>query len=797
MSSVAENQFKKFQNTTRTFSSEEQFNLGMNYTNSPIEPGQLKVLLNFDIADDGFSLTPRAGFRTNKIAITNGGTYTKSGDQVLSSVMEETHNGITYKCVVTFNYDTKKLCIGTITNDTIDMLDNDFITENMVFEETDIIIKHTNHKDMSMHNIAIPQSINSCEQIGTLAWNNSYFFFGEQNSKTNLYNIVFDETTNKFKANIVNPTKLTALEASPNKFNMLLSEPYTFSNEIVPGAFVLQGMLCYQDNELVVSPKIKTTYEYRLNYTAPASAKYDIKWEWKDYNGTSWTELKKETITIGAETAPKISCEFSAPIKNSLMRVTVTGYSTEGTVNTYPDQVSAVAINCDAETQQSSANTKLKKYDLSKATGMCYWQNRLVLWGYEDPLIFVSETNLPEWFPYPNNIDLFEEQIIHCEPYLDKLLVFTTQKLFQLTMLSDGSGWTKTCIQDHLHLTEYDTNFIKTIKNMVFFKSGNSYFMVVPSSSTAAGLTIAPISKPIQWLLDNFRDDISSILKDAYGYQYSLTLIHCFNYINHIDIVTNYVFKDYRGVYINLLLLYDTEERTWRMHMFESESIYKMYRLDATTDGILTTLTVLKNNFENEIVDTLAVQFINRDINNPKDFYIPAEHIFNNNITARETLEKQQVYLNYQYFDTGFRALNEPNTKKRHREFQLRINNKAKKIIKFGTAFFIDEENRKNMYKYKVVREDNVNSPDYGVISVVPELQLDTTIHGETVLAELEQDINCWTLDSSSLPNIPPAKVRIAVSGKGYYHRLKFLSVNESSYELLGICWVYKYKNLR
>ena len=789
-------QFKKFQNTTRTFSSEEQFNLGMNYTDSPIEAGQSKVLLNFDISNDGVSLRPRAGFRTTKAAVSNGTVYTPNGAQILSAIVEQKFEDTVYQCVITFDYNTKKLCLGNISGKSTEISSDQLDIDGMAFERTNITVHYTRHNNMAIHNISIPQSANSCEQIGTKAWNGSYYFFGTESNITHLYNIVFDETDKKFKTNIVTPTELTALEASPNKFNMLLNEPYTFTNSYVAGAFVLQGVLPYDNNELVVSPRINKRYTYKMNYTAPKDAKYDIKWEWKDFAGTSWTEIKTDTVTLNSTNPPDIECRFAAPIKDSLLRVTVTGY-TNGTANTYPDQVSAISISCDSESQQSAANSTLEKYDLSDCTGMCYWQNRLVLWGFDDPLIFVSDTNLPEWFPYPNNVDLFEEPIIHCEPYLDTLLVFTTQKLFQLTMLTDGSGWTKTCIQEHLHLTEFDTNFIKTIKNMVFFKSGNSYFMVVPSASTAAGLTIAPISKPIQWMLDNYQKAVTDIIKDVYNYLDDLNLIHCFNYINDTDIVNNYVIEESSGLYLNFCLIYNTEERTWRTHIFESQSIYKMYKLDATTDGTLAALTDISKYSGSNIVEALAVQYITRDDNNPRDFYIPKECVLTKESNIEEVFASKHKYLNYQFFDTGYRALGEVNTKKRHREFQLRINNKSGKLLKFGTSFYIDGEDRKNMYKYEVVHNTDVNSANYGLIEVVPVLELDAKLYSETILAETENDENTWTLGYSNFPEVPLNKIRIAVSGKGYHNKLKFLSVNESDYELLGLCWVFKYKNLR
>ena len=667
----------------------------------------------------------------------------------------------------------------------------------MSLDTSNIVVRTASQKNMAIHGISIPEYIYNRRQIGTKAWNNMYFFFGKEGSNAAaLYNIKFDEASKKFVTNKVVPTQLTALEATPNKFNMLLDNPYNFTNSYVAGAFVLQGVLPYSGNNLIVSPKINTKYTYKICYTAPKNAKYDIVWEWKDFAGTEWTKLKTQTVTLSDATPPTLSCDFAAPIKESLIRVTVTGY-TGDTKNTYPDQVSAISINCDSEVQKSAANSELKNYDLTTAKGMCYWQNRLVLWGFDDPIMFVSEANLPEWFPYPNNIDLFEEPIIHCEPYLDTLLVFTTQKLFQLSMLSDGSGWSKTCIQDHLQLTEFDTNFIKTIKNMVFFKSGNSYYMVVPSARTDAGLTIAPISKPIQWMLDNFKDAVTDIITDVYNYSEELTLVHCFNYINDTDIVINYVLKEESGFYLNFCLVYNTDDRTWRTQLFESQSIYTMCKLDATTDGTLATLTETQKYVGKELARALLIQFITRDSTDPKDFYIPKDIAISAESNLQDTFDAVHKYLNYQYLDTGYRSLGEVNTKKRHREIQLRINNKSKELLQFGTSFYIDGDDRKNMYKYEIEQDLDESSKSYGVINVVPVLQLDTQVASQTILGELKEDINAWSLGQSQFPEVPLNKIRIAVSGKGYHNKLKLLSINEKDYELLGLCWVFKYKNLR
>lgn len=807
--------FKKFSNQSRVFRSEEAFSGGMNYTDSPIDAGQSKMLVNFDIADDGYSLKPRAGIKLDYAAFVaneantnvinnfpNNATTTN-----ICAIGDYFYQNILYKYVVMLDTATKKVFIGTIAPiiPTNVSEANNIKTEGMDIAETFIYSDYIDYTGATIHDEAIANKrAYAKQQVGTKAWNGAYYFFGKNGNETGLYFTAFNTDTKRFYFKKVEPTTLTALEASPNKFNMLLKNPYVFQNNITAGAFVLHGVLCYNDtNSIVVSPKIKTKYTYKLAYSAPASTKYKITWEWKDFNGTSWTMLKEQTITTGS-TAIDLSCDFASPIKDSLMRVTITGYTNDA-INTYPDQVLATPISCDTEIQNSAANAELKNYDLTKATGMCYWQNRLVLWGFsEDNIILASETNLPEWFAYPNNVDMFEEPIIHCEPYLDSLLVFTTQKLYKLTMLSDGSGWTKTCIQDHLYLTTFDTNLIQTIKNMVFFKSGNSYFMVVPSAATtsATGLTIAPISKPIQWLLDNFKTTVLDVLKDMYSFEGTLELEHCINYINNTDLVIDYLFN-IGTTLLNFCLIYNTDNRTWRTHIFESQGLLKMYKSDATKDGTLATFSTgfvkVQNSYTFDLISVLTpvIQFFKRTPNEPDDYYLLNDYNTELPEQMKELYYSTHKYKNYQLLDTGYRALDEVNMKKRHREFQLRFNNKSEKPLHFGTTFYIDGEDRKNMYKYEIEHNTDITSENYGVINVVPKLDTNVEIPGTTLLYALENDINSWTLDVSQFPQVPLIKARVSVSGKGYHSRLKLLSVNELNYELLGLCWVFKYKNLR
>jgi len=810
--------FKKFSHQARINYPEDTFALGMNYTESPVQPGASKVLVNFDMANDDTSLKPRAGIRVGKVAMLKPDTRLTGAEAWLesfcnsdiSAISETSYEDNDY--IITCDLTTKNLYMAWAKK-SFSTYDIGIEAEGYEAGQLNRMAKIKTFNDIKIHDMEIATPIK--RQIGTKAFNDSYFFFctnrDNPSQAPKLFNTFFDELNidgPRFGVHEVVPTALTALEASPNKYNMLLNNPYTFQNSIVAGAFVAHGILPYLNSNLVVSPKVNTKYKFSLNYSAPSNSKYDIVWEWKDYNGTNWTEVKRQTITI-ASTAPDITCDFASPIKSSLLRVTVTGY-TGDTLNTYPDQVLAMSINCDSESQTAASNATLKNYDLSQATGMCYWQNRLVLWGFSsDPVIIASETNLPEWFPYPNNLDIFDEEIISCVPYLDYLLVFTTKKLYQLTMMTDGSGWTKTCIQDNLRLTDFDANLIRTIKNMVFFKSGNSYYMVVPSASSAGMLTIAPIAKPIQWFLDNFSVSIKDIFKNVYGYLDEFELIDCYNYVDHDDIITNYVFKtklskDDNDTLLNFCLIYNVDTRAWRTHMFCSYSRYKMFRQDATKSGTLMCSTSISETIEynsGTIITAPIFQFFDKDDNVPRDLFIAPGTEINEETTLadiKESFDEYYLFKNYQYLDTGYRVLDYPNTKKRHREFQFRFNNKDEAELKFGFGFMVDGDERRSLYNYTVERNENPDSDRYQVLEVVPHLIEHIVVEPITVLGLLEAGLNAWTLNTSQFSLGPLFKARIRLlTGKGYNSKMILLSTNETNYELLGFCWVYKLMNLR
>ena len=71
---TSDNYFKKYNRGQRQQTAEETFNLGMQYTNTPLLQGACKLMVNFDMKDRGELLIPRPAIQTVKITEV-AGTY--------------------------------------------------------------------------------------------------------------------------------------------------------------------------------------------------------------------------------------------------------------------------------------------------------------------------------------------------------------------------------------------------------------------------------------------------------------------------------------------------------------------------------------------------------------------------------------------------------------------------------------------------------------------------------------------------------------------------------------------------
>jgi hypothetical protein len=411
-----------------------------------------------------------------------------------------------------------------------------------------------------------------------------------------------------------------------------------------------------------------------------------------------------------------------------------------------------------------------------------------------------------------------------------------------MKLAMDGQSMTVDMIQDRLFMSTFDKETITIVQNMVFFKNGNYFFMVVPKKSSAepGALQLAPISLPITNLLDNFYEEVyrnfdelynptnggifppltSNTVRDIVPHDY-------YNFLDNTAIRNAYKFRlvdrdrdtgliTRTLLYFDYVLNYDSMSRVWNSYIIQTNDTrlwpYRQNVTDTTVfiNTINRIVTVTEEDEFGEVTNTYpafqtSCGFVKPNINDPEDTFTLTD----------ATLVQQRLLRNFQYLDTGYRD-HDTQYKKRYREIQFKVNNISQKALLFGTEFMIDDQMRKELYDYvtRHVTDESAEDAGYFYVEKVPHNPLATpgaTVLGDdddadvpyvdasTVVTEGEVVLqsNCWVLDVSKLSKVAVAKIRFRVSGKGYAPRMVLLSYNDRPFELLSHNWVFRTMNAR
>ena len=739
--------FKQYERQQRLLFAEDEFSKGIYFTNALIPPGSVRALVNYDLKDQGLKLSPRPSIKVSYTQELND--FPEDLDTICAGKKCYQEDGQEYNQVILGGHEE----LSNISNSLYEgplWVSTDGQTESL---SSTTFVKPQQAK---IHDLKLEEPTSVARQVGTFAYYDQYYYI---NHEEGLKYTAFEDGV--YKENSLEPKSITPKEAVMWGYNMLRAEPYDFENKHYEGSVQILGVLPYDPNntsELLMTPKVNDDLLFKCFYEGDENETYTVKWEWKEPTSSAWNTIKEEEVDLDG--LPEITADFSPSTREAMIRVSF--YDDED----YPVKVMSVGFDFSKERHGSTANIDPVNYDLNKATGLVYWEKAkaLILYGLEkNPnILFRSEPNEPEYFPYPINTEIFDEPIIHAVPLLDDLIIFTASKIHLMALTNEGHIITET-IQSGLQIEPWDVHLITSVRNMIFFKSGNYYYMVVPKSGSNTGeLTIAPISRSIEFFLDYFTTSVKEVLYKLYQFEDDLKLIHYYNFLDFEDIHNVYVFK-IDDVYLNFSLLYNSVERTWRIYIYESPSPYLPFTEDATQKGTLMAL------------NSDGVQFLNYDEQSVEDDYVGGP----------------EKFLNYQLLDTGSRE-QDSNFKKRYREVQFKINKISEENLSFHSEFSLDERPRKFLYRYNTHHNTDSSDPDYGLLTVVEELVDPSVLPNITRLAEDEDDDNCWELDFSTFPDVSIWKIRVAVSGKGYSPKLVLLSKNQLKYELLNISWVFR-----
>jgi len=775
--------FKGQKRGQRVQSAEAVFNAGMYYSNMPLKEGFAKELVNYDTKDQGELLEPRPGLRVFDHSLYSG-AVAYNQDMTISHAQESSElDGERYQQIIISQITDTPIAgtnlvsgtgyIGTGKNNVLALNDMHAPGADLIFKKP---------KGGEIHGIPVDDLNVTGRQVGTFAFN-EYFYFFRTDGK--LYRTYFNNTSSEYEVEEVVPTDINAREAVLWGYNLLEADPYTFDDEHDAAILKILGITVRdEDSNLIVNPIMGNNLELRAHYDcANAGDKFTVVWSYKELTSDEWITIRENDIIFSGDPVLRVT-DWNAPSENVIIDITTYAWP-GGVKDTVPTQTLQMRLTLAPEERSFDHETSYtpKVFDLSTAAGMAYWKRRLILYGIKEhqSKLFMSRVNDPTYFAYPNDVDDLEEPIIHVTSLLDQLIVFTTTKIHSVVLSADGLTTTRTVLQSNLNINEWDTHLIQNIKNMIYFRSGNYYYMIVPSRALAGSLTVAPISKNIEELFNKFESSVEDIVKTVYDYAGTLNLVNYYNYLDFEDVCNTYVYQTDADVYLNIVLLYDTMLRGWRIRAYESQSILIPYKQDITKRGELVGLL--------EYNSKPSVQFLKPDELEVKDYYYP------NGLTdlsdAPEVFAAQNVFKNYQYIDTGYRDIASV-FKKRFRELQFRINNLSQTRLNFYSEFLIDGNLRSSKYNYNIAHNIDPEDENYGVITMERELVDPTVVPGVTILAETEDETNMWQLDVSQFPDLAFWKVRMPVSGKGYAPRLKLISYNEERYELLDLHWVFR-----
>ena len=816
---------------------EETFVKGMSYTTAPLAEGYNRVLVNLDIQDSGNSVTPRLGLRAD--------SYMYNGWLRVGS--DEDNN--LFEIIDAHAFDDRKL-LSTIWytgRNNEDKIFGKYVTEGTIYCDTfdypgygsqdhaDTLngsrLTHTAHlmsnRGARIHGIELLDKINvdtptvtetintlSTRVVGTWAYNNNYYFYDDLGyccvysyypEDETEYNEILDSTVyihhkNDPKLDTFTPKALTAKEAVTYGYNMLLANPYQFANTAGGNVLEFTGLLPYVNGELCMTPVQNQDIHFVATGTIPLNKQYKFVAEWASMNSTSWNTIKEWTADTGADISTlEIAFDFTPPIAEAIIRISAYPV-TENVAADISDSVLAVGFSFQKTVYNNTINSDKKQYSIHKASGICYWKNRIVAWGVpeDDTILFVSDVNDPTYFPYPNNIETFTSAIQYCTPFGDDLLVFTADALYIIALADDGASWTCKCLQRNLSIAAWDVHLVQTVKNMLFFKSGNYYYMVVPKSSSLTGeLTIADVSKPMRGFFDNFKTSVLEILNNTYMPEVEYTdfgIAHYYNYLSK-DSVHNVYMLIVPGIhkthdtYVNLDVIYDTVNRTWRVYTYGSSARLVPHNTSSTQDTMFVSKFQFGVDNKHTGVQHLAWSVEREDLylqNNDSRLVIDGDE----NIKPSYN-HKQSIIGNRQLIDTGYRE-HASNFKKRYRELQFTINNMSFSALQFYVSFLIDGALRKSWYGYEIVQDTDPTSLTYGVISVHRVLLPSASNTSGAPVTPSTTVLDDWMLDMSAFPDNGYWKCRTTVSGKGYVPRMLINSPNAKIFELLNISWVYR-----
>lgn len=769
---------------TKTLQSFDNFAGGMYYTSKELPEGYSKTVLNFKHSSDGTILSQRPGIhhipemndpelRSAKLDIATHFLRHNEYDVYISL-------GGNFNNLVVYLHHRENHHVEKPTVEKKGISNITFKTKTMSYTEVD---KYPMHRP-----IWTPYIPN--DSIILLAtWTE------DGKEKEGMLELWYNVKENKMVLEPVTAKQPDAQEAISYGFNALSEEPMTFTDDEASASFNPDVIIPYKYDtskprnlgdirlEAVQGEKIA----FKLHYSCKSHKDYKVKWEYQGEGSETW-EVKQDFTSIGATDNGDILVIIPQDKVFSL-KVTMKDNTVKDDPDTEPDESLALAKAITYPryrvTTEGKDYSTMMELDLFKADNVLYYNRQMVLYGKtvgEPNTLFFSDFEDPSYFPYPLKTISFDENITHVHVLGQKLVVFTSNRMYILadSILPDEMG--VYLLKDDLSINEMDRHTVRSIGTSLYFTVGNQFYLATANKYTEdpGNMTVTKISERIDYLLDDL--EMSKFLATRYGEEDArfkkATPLYKFSYLDK-QMVKTYIGYElvtktlrWQGdepteddydvhTYIHTLVInYDTQLRTWELEEVRNSLVYFCYR-----DNINENIRIVSGSHHyNELAEY------------DKEYFYDDLH----NGTG------QAIEL---FLDTGVRAM-DPYRKKRFKLFSLQLHNidETEMAIKF--EFRIDGQTRQSFRDYQMIWHEDPESPKYGTIEWTYEEDYNMHAPGATYLDK-------WKLDLSRFAGVERVKLNHRISGQGYFPQAIIKGAADRPFEFLGYGFVYKPKKMK
>ena len=563
---------------TRITQSDGMFNKGMRYTDSFLNSGTVKALMNYRVMDGGSYLTPRKGISEDSIKTR---TYGLAEDFTLAKYPaphvgfygvytgtdgDDTHGFILVSFGVPSSSEYKYY--KTDPDDTYFAQTIGSGVGFIILTDADGVEHIVNVNGFSPE-VRCYYYKNEPKPVFTVQDSTLYF---HNNNVLSYLKIVWDAVQGAFLATIepVVGKEVTLSESTSIGFNMLDDDPFTFENiNTTLDTLSVQGVLPYDVNDpekIRLSANTGESIKFINYYKYFTGRQYRYKWEIAEFGSTVYKTLldynSLTTVLDGQEVAVTITPEFTkftlrctmAPVKKLTDRPV--GFTIKGSYDTLDKLIAAHAtgVEGDAYTvattetyvwdvfegkwRNDTVDETLSKvgiypaytldlpdikqlsmednFDLNTATGMTTHAGMLCLWGVERAknTVFLSDGYDTTYFPFPHNTFTVTEEILHVESFYGSILIFTARSLYYVEGTQIFEMYGPYKLLDNVDFESDDMRTIVAVKTGLFMRMNGMFYMLVPNSYTG---------KVGDMKLVNVSSPINDILFDFKAYLQNLS----------------------------------------------------------------------------------------------------------------------------------------------------------------------------------------------------------------------------------------------------------------------------------